>query len=63
MAFQPAPPYEIYAVKFAQVNFGVSNLIAGADRTLAERNISEMYAARRSWIGGVAMSQTRRTRC
>lgn len=33
MAFQPAPPYEIYAVKFAQVNFGVSNLIAGADRT------------------------------
>jgi glyoxylase-like metal-dependent hydrolase (beta-lactamase superfamily II) len=28
-----APRYEVYAVKFAQVNFGVGQLVAGADRT------------------------------
>lgn len=28
-----APQYEIYAVKFAQMNFGVGQLVAGADRT------------------------------
>src|SRR6476646_374294 len=30
---QPAATYEVYAVKFAQVNFGVGQLVAGADRT------------------------------
>ena len=28
-----APRYEVFAVKFAQVNFGVGQLVAGADRT------------------------------